>query len=301
LKNNGGFLFYTRNTLRNRSGLSFAMALEDSGYNVATLPGEIMKIVRCCAFVCLALLLCATTSLAQTVYKTGGTTNALTSSTLSGGINLRSIPGVPFSADVVKESTQLMPDGTSARHETHGKMFRDSVGRTRSETELESSIAGAEPKRYVTIVDPLQQISIVLDVVAKKATVFHLPVPTAMPANELKLVARAQSAHRGSAGHSATNGDAPEDLGAMIVEGFSVTGIRRAHPVAASAAKDKPQNAITESWFSAELKIELLSTTQVSQSVTRTTKLTNIVPGEPDPTLFQTPADYAVQENSQQK
>jgi hypothetical protein len=259
-----------------------------------------MKIVRCCAFVCLALLLCATTSLAQTVYKTGGTTNALTSSTLSGGINLRSISGVPFSAEVVKESTQLMPDGTSTRHETHGRMFRDSAGRTRSETELECSIAGAEPKRYVTIIDPVQQLSIVLDVAAKRAAVFHLPVPTAMPVNELKLVARAQSAHRDAAGRSATNGDAPEELGTMVLEGFSVTGSRRTHANEAGAA-DKSQKAVTENWFSPELKIELLSTTQVSQSATRTTKLSNIVPGEPDPTLFQTPADYAIQENSQQK
>jgi hypothetical protein len=260
-----------------------------------------MKIVRCCAFVCLALLLCATTSLAQTVYKTGGTTNALTSSTLSGGINLRSIPGAPFSAEVVKESTQLMPDGTSTRHETHGRMFRDSAGRTRSETELESHIAGAEPKRYVTIIDPVQQLSIVLDVAAKRATVFHLPVSPATPAGELKLAsaqAPRSDAARPASGRSA---DGPEELGTMVLEGFSVTGIRRAHPVAASAAKEKTPNAVTETWFSPELRVELLSTTQVSPSATRTTKLTNIVPGEPDPTLFQTPADYAVQENSQQK
>jgi hypothetical protein len=257
-----------------------------------------MKIVRSCAFIFSNLLLCATICIAQTGAAGG---KAGTSSTLSGGINLRSIAGAPFSADVVKESTQVLADGTPARQETHGKMFRDSAGRTRSETELQSSVPGAEPKHYVTIVDPVQQLSIVLDVAAKKATVFHLPVPTAMSANELKLVAKVQAVHHGSAGHSATNGDGPEDLGAMVLEGFSVTGTRRAHANEASSAKDKPRNATTESWFSPELKIELLSTTQVSQSVTRTTRLTNIVPGEPDPTLFQTPADYAVQENSQQK
>ena len=262
-----------------------------------------MKIVRSCAFILSNFLLCTTICIAQTGGQLGGMAGGKTgtSSTLSGGINLRAIAGAPFSADVVKESTQVQADGMPARQETHGKMFRDSLGRTRSETELESSVAGAEPKRYVTIVDPVQQLSIVLDVAAKKATVFHLPVSTAMSANELKLVAKAQAAHHGRAGHSATNSDGPEDLGAMVLEGFSVTGTRRAHANEASAAKDKPQNAITESWFSAELKIELLSTTQVSQSVTRTTKLTNIVPGEPDPTLFQAPADYAVQENSQQK
>ena len=87
----------------------------------------------------------------------------------------------------------------------------------------------------------------------------------------------------------------------MIMEGFAVTGSRRIHATEAGAAQDKAQKAVTETWFSPELKVELRSTTQVAQSVTRTTRLTGIVPGEPDPALFQVPAGYAVQENSQPK
>jgi hypothetical protein len=237
------------------------------------------------------LLLCTTISIAQT----GGKTSTLASSTLSGGINLRSIAGAPFSANVVKESTQALADGTLARHETRGRMFRDSLGRTRSETELERSAAGAEPRRFVTIVDPLQQISIVLDVAAKKATIFHLPSPSAVTAKNLKLIEAAQTAARSS------SGSATQNLGAMTIEGFAVTGSRRTHTDAMGAARDKPQSAVAESWFSPELKVELLATTQVTPSVTRTTRLMNIMPGEPDPSLFQTPADYAVQESSRQK
>lgn len=244
-----------------------------------------------CTLVLSTLFLCFTISIAQT----GGKTSSPAASTLSGGINLRSIAGAPFSADVVKESTQVLADGTLARHETKGKMFRDSLGRTRSETALESAIAGVEPKCYVTIVDPLQQISIVLDVAAKKATIFHLPSPSAVTARDLKLVKAAQTAGQGG-GTSAT-----ENLGAMTIEGFAVTGSRRAHANEASVAKDRFHSAVTESWFSPELKIELLATTQAAQSTTRTTRLMNIVPGEPDPALFQSPADYATQESSRQK
>lgn len=264
-----------------------------------TFREKIMKVVRSCAFLFFNLLLCTTISLSQTGEKTGGNAGAYPASTLSGGINLRSIAGAPFSADVVKESTQILADGTPVARETHGRMFRDSQGRTRSETELESSLAGAEPKRYVTIVDPLQQISIVLDVAAKKATIFHLPSAPSAGARELKLAASAQTAGRPDGGRSTVSGS--QDLGAMIMEGFAVTGSRRIHANEAGAAQDKAQTAVTESWFSPELKVELLATTQLAQSVTRTTRLTRIVPGEPDPALFQVPAGYAVQENSQQK
>jgi hypothetical protein len=196
---------------------------------------------------------------------------------------------------VVKESTQALADGTLAHHETSGRMFRDALGRTRSETELESSAAGGQPRRFVTIVDPLQQISIVLDVAAKKGTIFHLPSPSPVTARQLKLAEAAQIAGR-NGGRSA-----PENLGSMTIEGFAVTGSRRTHANEASVARDKSHGAVTESWFSPELKVELLTTTQAAQSVTQTTRLKNIVPGEPDPSLFQAPADYAVQESSRQK
>jgi hypothetical protein len=250
-----------------------------------------MKSDRASAF-CGLLLFCVTTSLAQS-----GGTAAMPSSILSGGINLRAVAGAPFSADVVRESVRVMADGTRSTSEHHGKMFRDSEGRTRSETELDSPQAGARhlSGRYVTIVDPVQQLSIVLNVEAKTVTVFHLPPASAVSARELKLAAAAQSVHTGGAGRSAMAGI--EELGAMTIEGFSVAGSRRTNAAEVGAMKDK---VVTESWFSPELKVELLST-QVSQSLSRTTRLVNIVPGEPDPALFQVPAGYAVQENTAAK
>lgn len=213
-------------------------------------------------------------------------------STLSSGINLRAVAGAPFSADVVSQSTQIQADGTSVTQETHGKVFRDSAGRTRSETELQSSMAGVAPRRIVTIVDPVQGTSMVLDVAAKSATVFHLP---AASADKVNLAA--SRAGRASVKQLALPGS--EDLGAMMMEGFAVTGIRRAG--ASEAAKAPAQNIVTESWFSTELKVDLLVSRQGSQSVSRTTRLTNITPGEPDPTVFQVPADYTVRDNSQPK
>ena len=215
-------------------------------------------------------------------------------STLSNGINLRAVAGAPFSADVVSQSTQVQADGASVTRETHGKMFRDSAGRTRSETELQSSAAGVA-RRLVTIIDPVEGTSMVLDVAAKSATVFHLPAASAINANKMRLAATMQA---GRASVRQLSPPGSEDLGGMMLEGFAVTGTRRAG--ASEAAKISTQKVMTESWFSKELKIDFLVTRQgLPQSVRRTTRLTNITPGEPDPTVFQVPADYTVRDNSQ--
>lgn len=249
-------------------------------------------------FACISLastLILCSISLAQTSRSPVTTYPA---STLSNGINLRSMAGAPFSGDVVSQSTQLLADGTPATRETHGKMFRDSAGRTRSETEVDNSAAGVEARRFVTIIDPVQGTSMVLDVAAKKATVFHLSSAPTVAASKINPAAAAQ-AGRASAKQLTLPGT--ENLGAIIVEGFSVAGTRRTRAAEASAAKGTAPEIVTESWFSSELKVELLVTRQGPKSMSRTTRLTNITPGEPDPTVFQVPADYTVQEGGQAK
>jgi len=116
--------------------------------------------------VCISLILTialSSSSLTQT--NTAHTTYP--ANTLSNGISLRAVANAPFSADIVSQSTLTLADGTPVTQETHGKMFRDSAGRTRSETELQSSGAGAA-RRIVTIVDPVQGTSMVLDMTAQE-------------------------------------------------------------------------------------------------------------------------------------
>jgi hypothetical protein len=250
-----------------------------------------------CISLVTTLALCSI-SLSQTSSKPA----AYSASTLSAGINLRSVAGAPFSAEVVSQSTQVQAGGTpvaleAVTRETHGKMFRDSAGRTRSETELENSVTGVAVRRFVTIVDPVQQTSVVLDVVAKTATVFHLPAAPAVSARKLSLATAAQA---GRARVKQLTPPGSEDLGEMMMEGFAVSGTRRAGVSAASAAKGALPTTVTEAWFSPELRVDLLVTSQ-GLSTSRTTRLTNISLGEPDPNLFQIPADYAVQEGGQAK
>jgi len=230
--------------------------------------------------------------------QTGSRPAVYSASTLSGGINLRAVSGAPFSADVVSQSTLVLADGTPVTIETHGKMFRDSAGRTRSETELESPVAEVVTRHFVTVIDPVQGTSMILDVAAKSATVFHLPAAPAVTASKVKLAAAAQTT-RQDFKHLTPPGT--ENLGGMMLEGFAVTGTRRTRATEAGAAKSAMPNIVTELWFSNELKVDLLVIRQGPQSASRATRLTNITPGEPDPNLFQAPADYTIHVNSQAK
>ncbi len=237
-----------------------------------------------CALVCIALLLCTFLAIAQT-----GNKEKPFSTTLAGGIHLRSIAGVPFSADVVKEFTRALPDGTQVPAVTRGKMFRDSEGRTRSETEILSA-AAAEPRHFVTIVDPVRQVSIVLDQQNKTATITNLPAPP-ITAQPVKLEQRI-AADRVSAKALAMPG--AEDLGDSVIESFSVTGTRRTQVLEAAQNGEEAPRAVVESWFSPQLKIELetrIAGPRVGETITR---LQNIIAGEPDPMLFEAPADYTV-------
>ena len=237
-----------------------------------------------CAVVSIALLLCSSLALAQP-----GTKEKPFSTTLAGGIHLRSIAGAPFSADMVKEFTRVLPDGSQVPAVAHGKMFRDSEGRTRSETEVLSA-AATEPRRFVTIVDPVRQVSIVLDQQNKTATIADLPAPP-IAVQQVKLDQQVQE-NRVSAKALAIAGS--EDLGASAIEGFNVTGTRRTQPSEAAENSDQTPRAVVESWFSPALKIELQARIAGPRLGETITKLQNIVAGEPDPMLFEVPADYTV-------
>jgi len=244
------------------------------------------------------LFLCATMSVAQT----GGKASMYPASTLSGGINLRSIAGAPFSADVVKQATQAVADGSPVMRETHGKMFRDSLGRTRSETELGSATGGAETRRYVTIFDPVEQLNIRLDVQTKTATLFPFPLSTAPVPHNVEIKLSKALAARNANGGRQSGLVASQDLGPSTMEGFAVTGSRRTMPAEARpAGSETSRNIAVETWYSPELKIELESKIEDPKLGVRTTKLVNIVNGEPDPAMFQIPADYTIKDNSLRK
>lgn len=90
-----------------------------------------------------------------------------------------------------------------------------------------------------------------------------------------------------------------EDLGTQMMEGVLVEGRRHTTtwPVG-SAGNDRPLTTTHERWFSAALKLEVLSRSDDPRNGQHTHKITNLSTGEPDAALFQPPPGYTVKDET---
>jgi hypothetical protein len=88
-----------------------------------------------------------------------------------------------------------------------------------------------------------------------------------------------------------------EVLGEQIIEGVHAEGTRVTFTIpAGKIGNERPIVTVNERWFSPELKTIVLSKNSDPRMGETTYRLTNIVRGEPDPSLFHVPSDYTVKE-----
>ena len=86
-----------------------------------------------------------------------------------------------------------------------------------------------------------------------------------------------------------------EQLGAQTIEGVAAEGTRTTFTIAAGKiGNDRPIVTVNERWYSKELQTIVLSKNSDPRLGETTYRLTNIDRSEPDPSLFQVPADYTV-------
>ena len=227
----------------------------------------------------------------------------------------------PFSADVVTQYDRTLDNGGHIRRETGGKIFRDSQGRMRTDTETLPAQPGAEKFEHITINDPVQKVIINLNPKMKTATIFHFgqgvgsmaigmgnvagaPVNLAVPPGTKSAQRNATSgvattSKMGAKLYTTTVDTKTEALGSRTIEGVSATGTRTTRIIdAGSVGNDKPIVSVSETWFSPELKMTVLTETDDGQSGHTTMKLINIVRTEPMAQLFQVPSDYTVKDSN---
>lgn len=213
-----------------------------------------------------------------------------------GGI--RGVQGVPFSADVTTETTRILADGNRIHNEMHDKIYRDSEGRTRNENSL--LLPNGETRQIVLIHDPIQHQTIHLDTQRKTADVFRLQAPSSnsqMPLPQIKpstlptFTSHLETMHTEGTSHH-------EKLGTMYIEGILAEGVKVTRTTPAGlVGNDQPIVVTSETWSSPELKEILLNKTEDPQNGENIRKLSNIQRGEPDPSLFQVPPGFTVQEH----
>jgi hypothetical protein len=255
---------------------------------------------------------------------------AITLATSAAAQMVPQLPNAPFSAEMVSTRVQTPSDGTHITQPgSTTELYRDSLGRTRSETSFAppagSQQAQASPAN-VTIIDPVEGARYFLNVNNKTARKNLLPKMAQPPAfapppaglsasispggPAQAVIPNAIMLYPGHGGPVAVSGrlsgsgstaNRPtmksEDLGTQTIEGLSAEGHRITTTyLVGTFGNDRDFATTTETFRSAELGIMVLSKTSDPRSGELTEKLVNFSRAEPDPALFQVPSDYTIEE-----
>ncbi|HXS98701.1 MAG TPA: hypothetical protein VN736_29090 [Candidatus Limnocylindrales bacterium] len=203
----------------------------------------------------------------------------------------------PLSADEVRTTVQTLSDGSHINKSETDHFFRDAQGRMRTETET-----GA------VIFDPVAGVS--YDVTnrnktyAKRSITAGATVTIAAAAHYSSVDSASVTGNttiNTSGWHKVTGSDAgkgvtEEDLGTQNVNGFQAHGSRITMTIPVGAqGNDHDLKIVNERWVSDDLKLLVKSSNSDPRFGVTTYELTNIVPGPPNPSLFQPPTDYTME------
>ena len=104
-------------------------------------------------------------------------------------------------------------------------------------------------------------------------------------------------------GYSVTTDSVPrrktagESLGKQTIEGVNAEGTRNVSTIEAGAiGNDRPIQVTSESWYSEELQMQVMTRRSDPRTGDESFRVTNIRRGEPGVYLFQPPAGYQINE-----
>ena len=221
------------------------------------------------------------------------------------GIALRA--GSPFQAEKTTTFTHEIQSKLITPERPPGLVARDSQGRIRVEMTMgkfkveAGEEAGTEAVQHmITICDPVSQKLVRLDSLSKTATIMS------RGPGSLRGGIQPQGGMQIQRAYCTVFAPVPgvgalerEDLGRQIIAGWDAQGVRTTRPLHALLnGEGAAMTSTSETWCSEELGVMLLQVMQATGPAQTKTemKLTKIVPGEPDPALFQIPPDYRIVE-----
>jgi len=188
------------------------------------------------------------------------------------GERIPALRDLPFSARVELETASQLQDGTQVVHRTYNLDARDSAGRTRNEMRGWIGPDGGEPRLLrIELYDPATHTRTDLFPLTKVARQWVLG-----PASQ-----------NVSATVTAKPETTREDIGSDTMEGLPVKGTRvtQTYPEGA-LGNDRPLVIVTEFWYSPELRLNLLTKKTDPRHGVQTVRVTSLVRGEPDSSLF---------------
>lgn len=214
------------------------------------------------------------------------------------------VTNAPYSADVITETMQTLPDGNQIHQTNTSKFYRDSQGRTRREqslTGLRSLAPNAGPQEMVFINDPIAKTNYALNPTNKTATKSVMPARVGRgpggppPADAPAGGPVPRERVRGAINSADMSNVKTESLGKQTIEGVVAEGTRHTITIPAGQMGNAlPIQIVSERWYSPDLQVVVLSKHSDPRSGEVTTRLANINRSEPSATLFEVPPEYKV-------
>jgi len=214
------------------------------------------------------------------------------------------VTGAPYSAVEVRTTQQTLAGGNQIQRQEQTKVFRDSQGRVRTETSFRRP-DGQEAAR-ISITDPVgrtirevdPQNKVVHEMAMRGPGRGNRPMP--QRPNGGGAITRPNGGAQRMRGPANNPNVRTENLGVQYLNGVAATGTRVTRTIPAGAEGNTlPMQIVHETWYSEDLRVPVLIKTSDPRYGSSVTELTNIARTEPDPALFQAPADYTVQRGPQ--
>jgi hypothetical protein len=225
------------------------------------------------------------------------------------------VKGAPFTAQRTEESTQTLGDGTHINNKSSISYARDSAGRVRREDD-----------EWITIYDPVANATYRLNKknhtgskveFIRGAAKIRLDEINQERADELKAQSEKALAedkarqdgvvaitNQGLDGrvYSFRKDGTEESLGSQVVNGVMADGMRTSYTIpAGDFGNDRPITSVTESWYSPDLHLTVMYKRSDPREGEVTTQYTGIKRAEPDPSLFQLPAGYTLNQSQEKR
>ncbi len=209
--------------------------------------------------------------------------------------------GRPFSAKATVRLVHTLEDGTRIDTTATSLFYRDAAGRRRTETD--GIIDISDPAGTHTGI----RLNAATMTAQKRAETYVAPDPAPAHAAGPAVVTEPAVKHKktpnpmvppqrpGSQAQVTTL-----DLGTRTINGVSAHGTRTALTIPAGGiGNDRDIHVTKETWMSNDLRILVKGVISDPRFGTSTFELTDIVPGAPNPTLFDTqvPPGYAVRQS----
>ena len=198
----------------------------------------------------------------------------------------------PFSAVLVEETQQTLSDGTNITRNNEEVVMRDGLGQTyRARTIIKPVLAGqrnASPRMMVTITDPVKHVQYVCTPIKVCRKMGYRIWPKGCGPQRGPYLPLLPGKDRNVT---------EEELGTSDISGVEVVGKRLTRLIPEGmVGNDRPFTTTEELWHSEGLDVDVQVKRTDPRYGKRTTTMTEVNLGEPNPNYFQVPEGYRVVE-----